>query len=462
MTQRLFLISITILLFACSNSENTAEQSNSDSQSTTSESSSEQWKVYSQQGKFGYKDEQENIKIEARFLNAEPFSHQVAIVESDSGFCLINEKGEIISAFYRHLELYKFDKDQTFLATKNYNQVVASPKRDIGEEKKKLRNRINTELYEENISLNEEDPNTNPEIDSMCLLNAQGKQVSKWYHKIESTNLQQFIGINPLKSKFVAFDMVLIQPDGTEIGEHLQRITDAKWCYIVEKKEAYYLQNNKGEIISKSYYEIAPLGTSKNLKCKTAKNSNYALLSTEGKEITPFSYREIEWIPKHGFYLFGISQDKKYKGILSENGQEIKPAKQFIKCYTDNDWIAISSGTDFAFYAYSNGDFTKKSDDYAVLVHTFKVGGRKSLHLAGRTISYGKTNLITEYLLPDFYQGLARVSKNKKYGFVNDQLQLVIPIEYDFLADQFNDNECYAEKDGKQFFIDKNGKEIKD
>jgi len=383
-------------------------------------------------------------------------------VESDSGFCIINEKGKIISAFYHHLELFKFSKDQTFLATKDFNSVISTPKRDFGEEKKEFRNRINTELYEENFSIKEEEPNTNPESDSMCLLNSQGRQVSKWYNKIESTNLQQFIGINSLKSKFVSYDMVLVQPDGTEIGEHLQRITDAKLCYIVEKREACYLQNNKGEIISKSYYEITPLGTSKNLKCKITKNSNYALLSADGKEISPFSYGEIEWIPKHGFYLFDISHEKKYKGILSENGQEIKPAKQLIKCYTDNDWIAMSSGTDFAFYSYANGVFTKKSDDYSVYVHTFKVGGRKSLHLAGRFISYGKTNIIKKYLLPDFYQGFARVSKNEKYGFINDQLQLVIPLEYDWLAEQFNDNRCYAEKDGKQLFIDKNGKEIKD
>ena len=60
----------------------------------------------------------------------------------------------------------------------------------------------------------------------------------------------------------------------------------------------------------------------------------------------------------------------------------------------------------------------------------------------------------------DFYNGLALVKKDKKYGFINKENEIVIPIIYDN-ALPFKCKKTIVQKDGVSFFINKKGKMIK-
>ncbi len=52
------------------------------------------------------------------------------------------------------------------------------------------------------------------------------------------------------------------------------------------------------------------------------------------------------------------------------------------------------------------------------------------------------------------------VSKNGKYGYVNEKNKIIIPCEYDFLL-EFNSGFAYVEKDNKSGYMDKKNKMLK-
>ena len=59
----------------------------------------------------------------------------------------------------------------------------------------------------------------------------------------------------------------------------------------------------------------------------------------------------------------------------------------------------------------------------------------------------------------DFHEGLAKVQKNGKWGFVNKHGEIIIPCEYHDVGD-FHEGLARVQKDGKYGFIDKNGIEV--
>lgn len=55
---------------------------------------------------------------------------------------------------------------------------------------------------------------------------------------------------------------------------------------------------------------------------------------------------------------------------------------------------------------------------------------------------------------------LLLVSKNGKYGYVNQNGKVIIPLEYDFLS-RFNSGLALAEKNNEEFYIDKKNNILK-
>lgn len=69
------------------------------------------------------------------------------------------------------------------------------------------------------------------------------------------------------------------------------------------------------------------------------------------------------------------------------------------------------------------------------------------------------TSLEFDYM-DSFSDGLALVSaENKGYGFINEELQLVIPMEYQY-AEEFINGQALVKKDGVRYYIDKTGNKI--
>ncbi|MBO7380047.1 MAG: WG repeat-containing protein, partial [Neisseriaceae bacterium] len=59
----------------------------------------------------------------------------------------------------------------------------------------------------------------------------------------------------------------------------------------------------------------------------------------------------------------------------------------------------------------------------------------------------------------NFHDGLARVKIDNKWGFINKTGELVIPAQYDW-ADSFHDGLAQVTIDGKEGFINKSGKMV--
>ena len=59
----------------------------------------------------------------------------------------------------------------------------------------------------------------------------------------------------------------------------------------------------------------------------------------------------------------------------------------------------------------------------------------------------------------DFSEGLARVSQNGKYGFIDNTGKVVIPLNYDWVG-SFSEGLAMVKRNGKWGFIDKTGKVV--
>ena len=66
----------------------------------------------------------------------------------------------------------------------------------------------------------------------------------------------------------------------------------------------------------------------------------------------------------------------------------------------------------------------------------------------------------TDYILAKFYDGFASVSKNGKFGIINDKFEVVLPFEYDFCDDRFNDGKCFVVKGEDEFYVNKKGERV--
>lgn len=115
------------------------------------------------------------------------------------------------------------------------------------------------------------------------------------------------------------------------------------------------------------------------------------------------------------------------------------------------------------FYAFLNYyPYTTCDGEFWYGADKDKIGWAKNA--LGKYAIYDRFNKsrITGFVYDDceiFYQGVARVVKKRKYGFVNKKGKLVIPCVYEY-AHEFGDLYTAVKKDDKYFFIDKNNNRV--
>lgn len=182
------------------------------------------------------------------------------------------------------------------------------------------------------------------------------------------------------------------------------------------------------------------------------------LIDTNGKIIIEPIYDEIS-----GYFINGFMRVRNNgkAGIVNENGEVVIP-------------IEYDNVLD-----YKNGMFTaEKSNKWGIIdtdnkiIIPFEYGRIRHFQNDLALITNKGTGYINKEkeiviepqnsfnLSGDFHNGLALVKKDNKYGFINKENKIIIPIIYDN-ALPFKDKKTIVLKDGICFFINQKGKKIK-
>ena len=182
------------------------------------------------------------------------------------------------------------------------------------------------------------------------------------------------------------------------------------------------------------------------------------LINTNGVIIIDPIYDEVS-----GYFIDGFMRIRNngFSGIVNENGEIIIPleydnvldykngmflakkAKKWGIIDIDNNIIIPFEYKRIRHFEDDLALITTKGTGYINKNKKVVIEPQNSFNLSG-----------------DFYNGLALVKRDKKFGFINKKNEVVIPIIYDN-ALQFKGKKTIVQKDGISFFINKKGKKIK-
>lgn len=183
-------------------------------------------------------------------------------------------------------------------------------------------------------------------------------------------------------------------------------------------------------------------------------------------------YDYVGYINKHGKFVIPIydggpyfynysnglvaiqNGDATYCSYKDKNGKTVLDSDYFEKTGWKNT-------TDAGCHSFSEGlvEVYKYTDD------TYKTRISAYMNKKGEIVYSRKFN-VPEEVEPlcdfdSFHEGMASFRVNWKYGFINRNFEEVIPPIYDF-AYGFKDGLARVEKDGKWFYIDKQGNFVKE
>ena len=264
---------------------------------------------------------------------------------------------------------------------------------------------------------------------------------------------------NPEKAVFVCYkdnNIKVLNSDNTEI------LTE------YEKVEPIRLKNISSDLM----YEKSVL--------KYSEKGKYGLINFEGKKVTKPIYEEIDSLPyKEGELI--VKKDNKY-GVININGVELVDINyeqvKLDEYYTDENkyeyaGYIVSTKTEEGYrYGYINKDgklITKM--EYNELSRVTDIQDNNNIYLiCAKNGQYGVIKNEKE-LIPNQYQSirfdesnnLFVVEKSKKYGIVNMNGNLIVPVEYKqiditgiYLYAQNSQGTTIYNNEGNQVNIDEN------
>jgi len=456
------LLLFSRILVGCDTNTNSTNES-SQPEKKPSEKTAENsfyWEVYSSNDLYGYKDSNGFVMIEAQYWTTDYFMNGVAVVETDSGYCLIDYLGTTISAMYDYIESdYGLDQRSTvnYFAEKLFQKPpkrIPTTKSDNEfEEFDRLKEPLDVPEIDEYY-----EPDT-PDKDSVCLIDARGKQISRFYNEISRVENQNYYVAQHifLEGGFQDKLEVVLDSLGQEISAWYDGIQSAGSVFIVTKKGNDALMNQAGKIIT-AYYENINSSIYKNefvVERDFFDKNSTGIMNESGEILIPLKYSEVKWVTRFEFYLtHKMVGSQTYSGLIDSNYHVLYQPVQYIELFPEIELVAISSGTNYAFYKFQEGKLNKASENYQLIMTKYS-GTHKffifSHEYSGTSIYFTK-----------FTDGLACVKQNNKYGFINDKLETVIPCEYDEILTDFNDGFCSVKKGGEEFEIDKTGKRVTD
>lgn len=248
------------------------------------------------------------------------------------------------------------------------------------------------------------------------------------------------------------------------------------------------LINHKGEVINtKGYSEIYPIV---NGYLPVRKNDVWGLIDTNGNEIFPPSYEDLEVI---GNDLFRV---EKKVGVINKQGEEVVPPiydgidllpNGFITVMRDLNWRkevgVLSPDLQFILpleyseinylednvFAVRNEDSLKALADTTGRVltkHKYQEIKRYSNNRLSVKVQdkWGLLNDNGKQVIPPIYDEIgevtsnfAVVTKSDKYGYIDINGKTVTDIKFDVANNFYSDNEAYVEMNGKAYYIDTKG-----
>ena len=230
-----------------------------------------------------------------------------------------------------------------------------------------------------------------------------------------------------------------------------------------DKFGKYGYVDRNGKEITSFKYELSiysGLGDFENGFAIVFKDGRYGFINKLGREITPLQYSYV-WNFENGFAIVDKDGDR---GCIDVTGREIIPCEYEYILRIQDGLIKAGKGTEDIYFnidtgeKFTNGAYALIDDFYDKLARVLKNGKWGYIDVRGNEIVPLKYDFIRY-----FRDGLAGVELNGKWGFVDKKGEEVIPIIYDSISD-FNEGKAKVRVGGflfgARFYIDKNGNKV--
>jgi len=449
---------------------------------------------FSQKGKYGFKDASGNIIVKARYDHAIDYSEGFAAVRKKDYWYFINEEGK--KAFkekYERVESFKNGKAKV-MAGSYYGYINTQGNLIVPMLYSKL------EPYENGVC--KAFKKTNMES-GWGLLDENGKELCAFIYgelgDIETDRVKCKKGLyegylNLQGEEFIECNYDKIGPfiDGWAkvyankkfgfIASDGSIVVSVVYDYIQkydDKDMAMAKRDGKLGFIDKKGNEPIPfvfdgLYQFENGLARAKKGDKWGYINRKGEEVIAIKYDKIAKIKdRHA----GVILNRKF-GFVSASGKEVlEPKYDEIRFFDDGLIGARLNG----FYGYADTlgkavipfkfeEIGRFYEGICYVMKDYKYGfyksdGKALTRLWYQNISYAASKHDEPYYQVDreyfFYEGMAMVRRNGKYGYIDKTGKEVVKPQFDF-AYPFSEGLAKVEKNGKYGFIDTKGRQVVD
>lgn len=305
----------------------------------------------------------------------------------------------------------------------------------------------------------------------------------KEYNPIEVSTYNYFV-LNK-DSKYGVIDItgkIVIEP----IYDNVKIPNPEKAVFICKEVDKFIALNDLNEQIFTEYEEIDAISINgivssipyEKTVLKYKKNGKYGIISFEGKEITKPIYEEIHGLENKETELL-IKLNGKYGVINVKGAKLINPEYDNIVAdgfYTDKDkyglsgYIVSNKTTEGYRYGYISNTYKKVlSVEHNEIERILDTKNEKDTYLiASKNGKYGVIK--NKKILIDYsYQGieydsnnsLFEVEKNEKYGIIDYNGKIIIPLEYEGIEIKGIYVQAYK-NDGEMIVYNMQGEKVTD
>ncbi|MES2513638.1 MAG: WG repeat-containing protein [Bacteroidota bacterium] len=262
---------------------------------------------------------------------------------------------------------------------------------------------------------------------------------------------------------------------------------------IVKKDNLYFMINRSGQFISKGYQDISESSE----KLYVSKSNNlYGAINAKGEIVIPFSYKKLgnfkngyayylaaqyglvdvtnrllqanwDWISDVDTNAIAIVKKTNQFGLMTVNEQLILPTEyDYIAHCTGEIYLVVKknlygffNSKDKCFVTAVDYDYDPAFEPYYYTNGTyFKLVKNEEVALVDANGRYS-INFNTYSNLFFAKNGIIRIQKNNKFGYVDRKLKAVTPVEFDS-ADDFKNDIAIVSKKGVSQLINTQGKPV--